>query len=250
MNSIETYKVAREDLCPHCHEEFSATSKKICSLLSCGHLFHQKCLDSWLKINPTCPSCRRTVIYFNLKDEDFRLFGSLGALAGMVIVLGKKAIPNIMQGGQLPHWPERMELFWNGIYCLTNVTQLCGNEKNHCLSPSSLFEITKRCDVFWNDPHSDRRSPLKECFSAISEKINNISCQLVESISPCTNFTRMGQDIDIRMIERNESDISDTLSLLAAVAVGAAAGVLCQLAWRRWNWNKTEAPKSVCPILE
>ena len=27
-------------------------------LPDCGHLFHVKCVDPWLRLNPTCPNCR------------------------------------------------------------------------------------------------------------------------------------------------------------------------------------------------
>ncbi|KAL2526059.1 RING-H2 finger protein ATL70 [Abeliophyllum distichum] len=29
-------------------------------LPDCGHLFHLKCIDPWLKVNPTCPICRNS----------------------------------------------------------------------------------------------------------------------------------------------------------------------------------------------
>ncbi|CAI9268219.1 unnamed protein product [Lactuca saligna] len=29
-------------------------------LPDCGHLFHVKCVDPWLRLNPTCPNCRTT----------------------------------------------------------------------------------------------------------------------------------------------------------------------------------------------
>ena len=30
----------------------------------CNHLFHEQCLDEWLKIKEECPSCRRIVVDF------------------------------------------------------------------------------------------------------------------------------------------------------------------------------------------
>lgn len=27
----------------------------------CSHIFHYKCLEQWIKVNPTCPVCRTTV---------------------------------------------------------------------------------------------------------------------------------------------------------------------------------------------
>ncbi|KAI4300535.1 hypothetical protein L6164_033904 [Bauhinia variegata] len=31
-------------------------------LSDCGHLFHIKCIDPWLRLNPTCPLCRTSPI--------------------------------------------------------------------------------------------------------------------------------------------------------------------------------------------
>jgi len=30
----------------------------------CGHMFHENCLNEWLKIKAECPSCRHTVLDF------------------------------------------------------------------------------------------------------------------------------------------------------------------------------------------
>ncbi|XP_058183388.1 RING-H2 finger protein ATL70-like [Rhododendron vialii] len=31
-------------------------------LPECGHLFHLKCVDPWLRLNPTCPICRNSPV--------------------------------------------------------------------------------------------------------------------------------------------------------------------------------------------
>ena len=48
--------------CPACLESFNSTKPTI-TTDPCGHLFHQDCIQLWLKTgNSTCPKCR-TKIY-------------------------------------------------------------------------------------------------------------------------------------------------------------------------------------------
>ena len=43
--------------------------------LECGHIFHKKCINDWLKINPICPYCRKyTLKFFNCKIKINLLF--------------------------------------------------------------------------------------------------------------------------------------------------------------------------------
>lgn len=49
-----------EKNCLICLEEFEL--KKFVYLLNCTHLFHKKCINSWLKSSDHCPVCRQDVI--------------------------------------------------------------------------------------------------------------------------------------------------------------------------------------------
>lgn len=48
----------KKDTCTICLNEVKAVP------LTCGHVFHKKCIDKWLKENSSCPNCREKVIYF------------------------------------------------------------------------------------------------------------------------------------------------------------------------------------------
>lgn len=43
--------------CSVCMEGFRE-GEKIRELPICGHVFHQKCVDEWLSLRPSCPICR------------------------------------------------------------------------------------------------------------------------------------------------------------------------------------------------
>lgn len=58
--------------CTICLEVVTSTS--IVSSLSCGHAYHQDCLNDWLKTSRTCPECRNAAttinrIYLNLVPD-------------------------------------------------------------------------------------------------------------------------------------------------------------------------------------
>lgn len=49
------------EICGICRNNFQ--SMEICrKLLGCRHFFHQRCVDSWLHRNITCPMCRKFVL--------------------------------------------------------------------------------------------------------------------------------------------------------------------------------------------
>ncbi|XP_071738839.1 RING-H2 finger protein ATL70-like [Rutidosis leptorrhynchoides] len=50
---------ANSSVCSICLADYKG--KDVLRLLpECGHLFHVKCIDTWLKVHPTCPVCRKS----------------------------------------------------------------------------------------------------------------------------------------------------------------------------------------------
>lgn len=52
-------KKKREELCCICMEHFSCNQEVY--WLSCTHIFHNKCLDEWVRYKNECPTCRNTI---------------------------------------------------------------------------------------------------------------------------------------------------------------------------------------------
>lgn len=48
--------------CPICLAEFM-DGEKVRILPECCHSFHADCIDTWLLSNPSCPSCRHSLLY-------------------------------------------------------------------------------------------------------------------------------------------------------------------------------------------
>ncbi|XP_020115056.1 probable E3 ubiquitin-protein ligase ATL45 [Ananas comosus] len=57
--SASAGRVAAE--CPICLAEF-AEGEEIRILPQCGHRFHVACVDTWLGVHSSCPSCRRLLV--------------------------------------------------------------------------------------------------------------------------------------------------------------------------------------------
>jgi hypothetical protein len=63
---IEKAKAAKKNLegkieneiCSICCDEI-APKTYVRRMPECKHMFHQKCIDNWLKMKPTCPNCNR-----------------------------------------------------------------------------------------------------------------------------------------------------------------------------------------------
>jgi hypothetical protein len=62
-----TYMLAKsageEDVCSVCLVAAKKGDKVI--EVPCRHIFHQKCLEPWLKKSTVCPNCRRDVLMHN-----------------------------------------------------------------------------------------------------------------------------------------------------------------------------------------
>ncbi|UKJ89181.1 hypothetical protein MACJ_002429 [Theileria orientalis] len=53
--------IAKREFCTVCCETISPDSVINTKRLTCGHVFHKKCVLSWLKSNKSCPNCRRVL---------------------------------------------------------------------------------------------------------------------------------------------------------------------------------------------
>lgn len=53
--------------CTICHDSTEPSCGQEIRVLDCGHRFHEDCIQSWLKVNQTCPNCRS----HSLLEEDF-----------------------------------------------------------------------------------------------------------------------------------------------------------------------------------
>lgn len=54
--------------CPICLAEF-VEGENVRILPECCHSFHADCIDAWLVSNPSCPSCRHSLLYVFLKKS-------------------------------------------------------------------------------------------------------------------------------------------------------------------------------------
>tara|TARA_B110000495_G_C23008141_1_gene595918 strand:+ start:1243 stop:1854 length:612 start_codon:yes stop_codon:yes gene_type:complete len=63
-----------EPECSICLDKIKNTDKKV---LSCNHIFHRNCVDTWLRETPNCPLCRRNqsssrpIVENDIQIEDF-----------------------------------------------------------------------------------------------------------------------------------------------------------------------------------
>ena len=61
INNMEVKKITKEQdmTCSICHEKMLEEEEY--NQLECGHCFHKDCLKKWLRINNTCPICRKVI---------------------------------------------------------------------------------------------------------------------------------------------------------------------------------------------
>lgn len=67
MNS--TNKIYHSDRCPICFKTYKKTQVNECLLLKCGHIFHEKCIETWVNMRHNCPICKsRAFVSVLIKD--------------------------------------------------------------------------------------------------------------------------------------------------------------------------------------
>ncbi|KAJ2705225.1 hypothetical protein FB645_002623 [Coemansia sp. IMI 203386] len=100
---ISDQEVAAHKECGICMEEYQ--NKEQVVELPCAHFYHKECIDHWLKMNGTCPICRKRI-----EDED-------------------------AAGGQPPHVHEHSEL--PGSFPSTQQQQQAGTNASTASAPTA-----------------------------------------------------------------------------------------------------------------
>ncbi|GIY42883.1 hypothetical protein CDAR_198841 [Caerostris darwini] len=88
------------DTCDICKDIYDCNSQTICTI-PCGHVFHQRCLTTWIGYSPNCATCRREVshrdmikLYMTLPSTSERLENDLNASKAEVSELKAKLSEN------------------------------------------------------------------------------------------------------------------------------------------------------------
>ena len=61
-DTVSVISFADDTYCSVCIDNFDTTEKDVVKLKNCNHIFHKECIDKWIKINRTCPVCRKDVV--------------------------------------------------------------------------------------------------------------------------------------------------------------------------------------------
>ena len=59
-NLSEEEEEEEEECCCICLTEYE--ENQVIRMLPCGHHYHRECVDEWLKVNATCPTCRTSIV--------------------------------------------------------------------------------------------------------------------------------------------------------------------------------------------
>lgn len=56
----QTQEKKKEDCCSVCTEDYTDDDEAVTT--ECNHLFHARCLATWVKTKNTCPICRKSLV--------------------------------------------------------------------------------------------------------------------------------------------------------------------------------------------
>lgn len=89
-----------EEPCPICLKEMTAGEEA--RQLRCLHLFHKECVDTWLHVNASCPTCRKEIVDPPGTDEqgpDAGGGGGVGTGGGAGVGTGGGGNSSVSEGG-------------------------------------------------------------------------------------------------------------------------------------------------------
>ncbi|KAF4380433.1 hypothetical protein F8388_024726 [Cannabis sativa] len=79
-----------DNTCPICLSEYRP-NETLKTIPECQHFFHSDCIDEWLRLNASCPICRKSPNRHTIRDNSFSLLASLSVFIFLVTQLGTRA---------------------------------------------------------------------------------------------------------------------------------------------------------------
>ena len=166
----------QELFCAVCQGE-AEEGERILEITNCNHMFHQTCLEPWLRQKGTCPLCRRSVL-----GENHRQFLHRAHLLALLQIVEQQILN------------ERRILTWilcDGILKRLSTASQFQNERERCHELMNNFAI-----------HSIRALPIEFLNrNRLSQFAGQIRHQLLQTFNE--RSTRLRTWADIIMMRRH-----------------------------------------------
>lgn len=183
--------------CGICLENYKEKEKVV--TLSCKHIFHKECIETWLSQKQTCPIDRinpiKEVIVLKQNFIPFlSSFGNRGEVEGYDVLRHLNNQEILKKLESLFKSPEKQQVLFEGLSALINLNKFIEN---------SLFLEQDDIDTFFQENHLRLKSMLELC-GAIEKEIYN-------SLSPGEKNKWVSLNSSIRDFLQNKGEFEKNL---------------------------------------